>query len=160
MAGAREMTSLLFHEKGMSVSWSVQWEHFHSSRLAANKFINRDLVVLYFKIFEMELVRQRKAGHLKRRCFWAAGVNDMVTVDQHDKWQCFGLRLHTGSDPFPGAIHWIKIWWTNRNPKLIASYYIGHIRRTGCKFCLRQSAIEFQDGLVLIFLFIFYKICP
>jgi hypothetical protein len=58
----------------------------------------------------------------------------MVTVDQHDKWQCFGLHLHTGSDPFPGQIHWIKVWWMNRNPKLIASYYLGHIKKTGCKF--------------------------
>jgi hypothetical protein len=39
MAGAREMTSLLFHEKGMSVSRSVQSEGLHSSCLAAsNKF--------------------------------------------------------------------------------------------------------------------------
>jgi hypothetical protein len=30
MAGAREMTSLLFHEKGMSVSRSVLSEVFHS----------------------------------------------------------------------------------------------------------------------------------
>lgn len=30
MAGAREMTSLLFHEKGMSVSRSVQSESLHS----------------------------------------------------------------------------------------------------------------------------------
>ena len=40
MAGAREMTSLLFHEKGMSVSRSVQLEYkdLHTSRLKANKF--------------------------------------------------------------------------------------------------------------------------
>jgi hypothetical protein len=40
MAGAREMTSLLFHEKGMSVSRSVQPEVLHSSCLlaASNKF--------------------------------------------------------------------------------------------------------------------------
>ena len=32
MAGAREMTSLLFHEKGMSVSRSVQCEGLQFSR--------------------------------------------------------------------------------------------------------------------------------
>ena len=39
MAGAREMTSLLFHEKGMAVSRSVQSDSWHSSHscLAANK---------------------------------------------------------------------------------------------------------------------------
>ena len=72
----------------------------------------------------------------------------MVTVDQHDKWQRFGLRLHTGSDPFPGVIHWIKIWWTNRNPKLIASCYLGHIKQTGCKF-VHNSLLVFQ--LILIY---------
>ena len=40
MAGAREMTSLLFYEKGMSVSRSVQSEilYSESSSLSANKF--------------------------------------------------------------------------------------------------------------------------
>ena len=35
MAGAREMTSLLFHEKGMSVSRSVQHSSLHSSWVVA-----------------------------------------------------------------------------------------------------------------------------
>ncbi|KAG1893790.1 uncharacterized protein F5891DRAFT_1131149 [Suillus fuscotomentosus] len=40
----------------------------------------------YFAIYEADLVRQRKARRLQRRRFWAAGVNDIVAVDQHDKW--------------------------------------------------------------------------
>ena len=65
---------------------------------------------MYFYIYEPELVRERKEGHLKHQCFWAAGVNDMLAVDQYDKWKRFGLSLHTGIDPFPGWIHWIKVW--------------------------------------------------
>ena len=89
----------------------------------------RNLVVMYFRVYEPELVRERKAGHLKRRRFWAAGVNDILAVDQHDKWKQFGLALHTGINPFAGCIHWIKVWWTNSNPKLILSYYLEVIEK-------------------------------
>jgi hypothetical protein len=125
------MTSLLFHRKGMSVPRCAFNILLVDSLDDSNL---RDLVVVYFRVYERDLVRQRKAGHLKRRRFWAAGVNDMFAVDQHDKWQRFGLRLHTGVDPFPGVVHWMKIWWTNRNPKLILSYYLDVVEETGCKF--------------------------
>ncbi|KAG1874467.1 hypothetical protein F4604DRAFT_1680990 [Suillus subluteus] len=44
----------------------------------------------------------RKACRLRRRRFWAAGVNDLFAVDQHDKWLRFSLGLHTGIEPFSG----------------------------------------------------------
>ncbi|KAJ7820410.1 hypothetical protein B0H14DRAFT_3089252 [Mycena olivaceomarginata] len=96
-AGAREIVGLLFHEENLSVP--------------------RDLVTEYFSIYEPELVRERRKNRLRRKRFWAAGVNDMWAVDQHDKWKYkFGLAMHTGIDPFIGLIHWLKIWWTNSNP--------------------------------------------
>ncbi|KAF9553186.1 hypothetical protein CPC08DRAFT_645938 [Agrocybe pediades] len=118
-AGARDMVAILFQEKGLMVS--------------------RDLVVLYFKVFEPEACRERRTGRLRRRRFWAAGVNDMFTVDQHDKWKRFGLCLHVGIDPFPGKCHWIRVWWTNSNPKLICSYYLDTIRSLGVMPLITQS---------------------
>jgi hypothetical protein len=91
--------------------------------------ILRQLIVVYFRVYESKLIWERKAGHLKRWRFWAAGVNDILAVDQHDKWKRFGLALHTGIDPFPGHIHWIKVWWTNSNPKLILSYYLETVEK-------------------------------
>ncbi|KAG6843514.1 hypothetical protein H0H93_000741, partial [Arthromyces matolae] len=111
-AGAREMVGLLFHEHSMSVPKSV--------------------VISYFAIYEPELVAQRKAHRLKRRQFWAAGVNDMVAVDQHDKWKYkFWLALHTGVEPMAGKLKWIKVWWTNSDPRLILSYYLNDVEETG-----------------------------
>lgn len=91
------------------------------------------LIVVYFRVFEPELVRERKAGRLRRRRFWAAGVNDILAVDQHDKWKRFGLALHTGIDPFAGRIQWMKVWWTNNNPKVVLSFYLESVEKTGCK---------------------------
>ncbi|KAJ6552378.1 hypothetical protein B0H10DRAFT_1968423 [Mycena sp. CBHHK59/15] len=49
---------------------------------------------------------------------------DIITFNQHDKWKRFGLQLYVGLDPFPGGIAWLKIWWINRNSKLITTYFL------------------------------------
>ncbi|KAI6156717.1 hypothetical protein BKA82DRAFT_4009273 [Pisolithus tinctorius] len=87
-AGTREMISLIFFEHDMSVSQST--------------------MQLYFTTYEPHLVRHCKARHLQCCQFWAAGVNDIWAVDQHDKWLRFGLSLHTGIEPFLGWILWMK----------------------------------------------------
>ncbi|KAH6908070.1 hypothetical protein BKA70DRAFT_1372102 [Coprinopsis sp. MPI-PUGE-AT-0042] len=107
-AGERDMVAHLFHEKSKAVAGRTLRGYFH--------------------VYEPHLVAGRKARRLLRRRFWAAGVNDVLAVDQHDKWQRFGLRLHIAVDPFPGRIQWLKIWHTNSNPKLILSYYLEFIR--------------------------------
>lgn len=118
-AGAREMVSLLFHEQEMSVS--------------------RSIVCKYFAVYEPHLVKVRKAGRLQRCRFWAAGVNDIWAVDQHDKWLRFGLALHTGIEPFSGKIMWMRIWHSNRNPQLILSYYLDVVTDLGYIPLVTQS---------------------
>lgn len=38
----------------------------------------------------------------RRRYFWAAGVNDIWPLDEHDKWGRFGLWMHAGIEAFLG----------------------------------------------------------
>jgi hypothetical protein len=74
-------------------------------------------------------VKERLACRFKRKRFYAAGINDVWVQDQHDKWgTCFGLWLHNNLDPFTGFNNWLKVWWTNSNPRLIAKYYIDTVR--------------------------------
>ncbi|KAI6035739.1 hypothetical protein EDC04DRAFT_2868837 [Pisolithus marmoratus] len=119
MAGAREMVSLLFHE----------WE----------MLVSRSIVCKYFTVYEPHLVKVRKAGCLQRCRFWAAGVNDIWAVDQHDKWIRFGLALHTGIEPFSGKIMWMRIWHSNQNPQLILSYYLDMVTNSGYIPLVMQS---------------------
>ncbi|KXN81577.1 hypothetical protein AN958_04425 [Leucoagaricus sp. SymC.cos] len=72
-AGALDVKSILFHEHDIDVPKSV--------------------IVDYFHTFEPELVAQWKIDCLKCRKFWAAGVNDIWAVDQHNKWKLLGLWL-------------------------------------------------------------------
>ncbi|KAG6882716.1 hypothetical protein C0993_009446 [Termitomyces sp. T159_Od127] len=97
------------------------------------------LLLDYFNETEPEAVRQRKYKCFWRKQFWAAGVMDMLTCDQHDKWKWFGLWLHIGLDPFAGHLAWLKIWWCNCNTRLIISYYIEAGRKIGGIPLITQS---------------------
>jgi len=99
---------------------------------------HRAVIQEYFLTYEPHLLRQRKVNRLKHRRFWAAGVNDIWAIDQHDKWLQFGLALHTGIEPFSGRILWIKVWHNNRNPQVILSYYLESVELFGCK-CLTNT---------------------
>ena len=68
---------------------------------------------------------------MRRRVFYAAGVNHIWAFDQHDKWQRYGLRHHIGVEPFTGRILWLIIWWNNSDPKVPARQYFKAIRETG-----------------------------
>ncbi|KZO98644.1 hypothetical protein CALVIDRAFT_544800 [Calocera viscosa TUFC12733] len=100
---------------------------------------SRRLVAEYNRLCHPEEVKQRKARQLKRKIFWAAGLWHLIAFDQHDKWKRFNLWLHIGLEPFSGTILWLKIWWTNKNPRLVFSYYLAMARRYGGIPLLTQS---------------------
>ncbi|ETW77066.1 hypothetical protein HETIRDRAFT_326449 [Heterobasidion irregulare TC 32-1] len=73
----------------------------------STSFWHRALVAKYLTLTEPEAVKKHRHQKFKRHMFWAAGLNSIWAMDQHNKF-----------------IHWMKIWWTNQNPRLIASFYI------------------------------------
>lgn len=90
------------------------------------------LIMRYLHETEPDAVKARRRRRFKRRRFFAAGVNDIWAMDQHDKWgPRFGLWLHNGIDPFMSINNWLKVWWTNKNPRLIAKYFLDHVRNYG-----------------------------
>lgn len=101
--------------------------------ILAHAIFLRHVVRRYFRQYEPLQYRARRARRLRRKRFWAAGVNDICAVDQHDKWNRFGLKLHVGLDPYTRRVHWLRVWHSNRDPKLILSYYIAHVREDGGK---------------------------
>ncbi|KAJ7073701.1 hypothetical protein C8F01DRAFT_1467 [Mycena amicta] len=101
--GARAMTDVL------------RWEH-------GIKIPEKDLLDI-LKELEPEAVAGRKGARFNRSRFYSAGVMEILSFDQHDKWKRFGLYLHLGMDLYTGYLHWTKIWWTNRNTALFCTAY-------------------------------------
>ncbi|EGO27331.1 hypothetical protein SERLADRAFT_435108 [Serpula lacrymans var. lacrymans S7.9] len=50
-----------------------------------------------------------------------------------------GQRELTKSEPFSGQVLWLKIWWTNWNPRLICGWYCDTVERLGEMPLLTQS---------------------
>ncbi|KAK7037191.1 hypothetical protein R3P38DRAFT_2359180, partial [Favolaschia claudopus] len=101
--------------------------------------ISEMVLLRYLREHDSEGIARRKAKRFVRKRFWSAGVMDVLCFDQHDKWKRFGLWLHLGMDPFTGRIAWIKIWWSNRNSKLVTSYFIDACREIGGIPMISQS---------------------
>ncbi|KAJ6631981.1 hypothetical protein B0H10DRAFT_1937713 [Mycena sp. CBHHK59/15] len=99
-----------------------------------------------FKVINPHGIQQRKRKRFRRKHFWAAGVMDILTFDQHDKWKRFGLWLHIGLDPYSGCITWLKIWWTNCNSKLITNYYFEACRSIGGIPLITQSDLGSENN--------------
>ena len=108
----------------------------------------------YLHQTEHDAVMARRRRRFKRRRFFAAGVNDIWAMDQHDKWgPRFGLWLHNCIDPFIGVNNWLKVWWTNKNPRLIAKYFLDYVRKYGGKILFsRLIEPSLQYGLIQLYL--------
>ncbi|EJD47604.1 hypothetical protein AURDEDRAFT_123493 [Auricularia subglabra TFB-10046 SS5] len=118
-AGSREIIEILNREHGIRVS--------------------RHILNAYFKAVEPVAVAARYQNKLKRRRFWATGVNEVWAFDQHDKWKRFGLYLHLCVEVYTGKILWLKVWWTNRQPALLAEYYCDTVATVGGTCLITQS---------------------
>lgn len=101
--------------------------------------VPRSVLMAYLKLVEPEAVRARRVGRLHRRRFWATGVNDVWSFDQHDKWKRFGIMLHLCVEIYSGKILWLRAWWSNRQPPLIARYYFDTVREHGFTCLITQS---------------------
>ncbi|KAG6822071.1 hypothetical protein H0H92_015452, partial [Tricholoma furcatifolium] len=89
---------------------------------------------------EPNAVANRRANRFRRNRYYAAGVNDVWVQDQHDKWgPRYGLWLHNNLDSFSGFNNWLKVWWTNKNPRLIGAWYIDAVRKLGGIPVMTQS---------------------
>jgi len=91
----------------------------------------RNLILKYNRATDPAGVAARSAGRIRRRVFYAAGVNHVWAFDQHDKWKRYGLRMHLGIEPFTGFLLWLVVWWTNSNPKMVAREYFQAARKYG-----------------------------
>ncbi|KAG6907734.1 hypothetical protein DXG01_007592 [Tephrocybe rancida] len=109
-------------------------------RIEGNVRISRHMISNTLQIMEPAAVRHRRAHRFHQKKFYAAGPNDVWVQDQHDKWgPRFGLWLHNNIDPFTGFNNWMKVWWTNSNPRLVGRFYIEAVRELGAVPVLTQS---------------------
>ena len=114
-------------------------------RLRLNILVHyRKLVNEFLLHVEPEAVAKRKRGRFKWRHFWSADIMEYWSIDQHNKWGRFGLWLHLGIDPYPSQFAWLKVWWCNRNPRLLMNYYLEAACKVGGMFPVALLIFELR----------------
>ncbi|KAF7798226.1 hypothetical protein EIP86_009443 [Pleurotus ostreatoroseus] len=102
-------------------------------------------IIYYLRLTEPQAVLIRRGKGFVRKRFYAAGVNHIWAFDQHDKWKRFGLFFHLGTEPYSSYLLWIRVWWTNSNPRFVMSLYSNTIREVGGIPLLTQSDLGSEN---------------
>ncbi|CAC5399907.1 unnamed protein product [Mytilus coruscus] len=81
------------------------------------------------RIIHPESVVRRKKHKLIRRHYVNPGPNFMWHIDSNDKLKPYGFAIHGCIDGFSRRILWLEVGPSNKNPYIIASYYLNCLRR-------------------------------
>ena len=75
----------------------------------------------------------RKRRCLKRRTYVSRGSNFCWHIDGYDKLKPFGFSIHGCVDGFSRKIIWLEVQRSNKNPKVVAKYFLEHVMAAqGC----------------------------
>lgn len=59
-------------------------------------------------------------------------MTGVIVVDGNDKLKRFGFSIHAAIDGFSRKLLWLKVSRSNKDPKLIASYFLETVKRLNC----------------------------
>jgi len=76
-------------------------------------------------------VERRRRRKLKRRKYYTPGPSNVWHIDGYDKLKPFGFSFHGCMDGFSRRLVWLEVSVSNKNPEIIASYYIKAVKELG-----------------------------
>lgn len=103
----------------------------HLRCLQAGYIVQKETVRYLLAILDPHGVEMRRRVRLHRRVYSSDGPNSVWHVDGYDKLKPFGLCVSGCIDGFSRHIIWLRVSYTNNDPAVIASFYIGAVRTLG-----------------------------
>ena len=86
--------------------------------------VERERVMTLLRDIDPEGVESRKRKRLRRRVYHAKGPNYICHIDGHDRLKPYGFSIHGCIDGFSRRLIWLEVGPTNKNPDVIAKYYL------------------------------------
>ena len=108
----------------------------HVLRLRHHINVPRRLVETLLREVDPRGVEQRKSRCLKRRMYVSPGPNFCWHMDGYDKLKLFDFSIHSCVDGFSRRILWLEVQQSNKNPRVVASYFIAHSKRHEDALCV------------------------
>ena len=75
-------------------------------------------------------VESRRKKRLCRRVYHSKGPNFIWHIDGHDKLKPYGFSVHGCIDGFSRRLIWLEVGPTNKNPEVIAKYYLEAVKQS------------------------------
>ena len=93
--------------------------------------VKRTRVMTLLKELDPDGVESRRKKRLRRRAYHAKGPNFVWHTDGHDKLKPFGFSVHGCIDGFSRRLLWLEVGTTNKDPEVIAKYYLDAVKQLG-----------------------------
>ena len=90
--------------------------------------VSREKVRLALKALDPEGVAERGRTVIKRRIYETKGPHEVYHIDGNDKLKMWGFYIHGAVDGFSRKILWLKIATTNKDPLVIANFYLNCVK--------------------------------
>lgn len=98
----------------------VGYKWLHLKAIQKGLVVTQNIIRECLKLLDEEGVERRKSRRLRRRAYISRGPNFTHHVDGYDKLKPFGLCISGSIDGFSRYITWLKVSYTNNDPKVIA----------------------------------------
>ena len=108
--------------------------HFDHRERASHKkglIVKRETVRKLLVELDPVGVETRKKKRLRRRVYAGNGPNFIWHIDGHDKLKPYGFSIHGCIDGYSRRLIWLEVGPTNKNPEVVAKYYLDSIRQVG-----------------------------
>ena len=111
-----------------NVGYRKMWKHITTKYGVS---VKREMVRKCLLKLDPEGVDSRRNRRLRRRAYSSLGPNHIWHIDGHDKLKPFGFSVHGCIDGFSRRLIWLEVGPTNKNPEVIAKYYLDAVLQTG-----------------------------
>ena len=114
-------------ESGCFVGYRKMWARIRKRGI----IIKRARVMTLLKELDPDGVETRGKKRLGCRAYHTKGPNFIWHVDGHDKLKPFGFSVHGCVDCFSRRLLWLEVGPTNKNPEVIAKFYLDTVKQLG-----------------------------
>lgn len=76
---------------------------------------------------DAEGLAERRSRKLRRRIFHSRGLNEVWSLDGHDKLEHWGFPIHGCCDVYSRFLLWLRVGTSNQDPRYILAYYLDAI---------------------------------
>ncbi|CAC5385093.1 unnamed protein product [Mytilus coruscus] len=138
-----------FISKELKVSGQLHgYRWMHTKCLERGLEIDKESVRLIIKCLDLTGVKCRNARKLTKRRYMNNGPNYIWHMNGYDKLKPYGICIHGCIDGFSRNIIWLEADTTNKDPYVIAGYFIDTVREVGgYPRCIRAD-LGTENGII------------